>query len=127
MRAEGGAKAKSRGPTETKGQCKDIREFSDTLLVFAMFIVVTGDRIGAAEKRPADAPCDAVIDSDLVVSHDNMACVGWHGVSLRGGYAWKMNVFGHCSDNHTWTIVPNRRSLSMPCNRQLGKGHPRRA
>ena len=32
VRAEGGAKAKSRGPTETKGQCKDIREFSDTLL-----------------------------------------------------------------------------------------------
>ncbi len=32
MRAEVGAKAKSRGPTETKGQSTDIREFSDTLL-----------------------------------------------------------------------------------------------
>ena len=110
---------------DCEDRCELLEPFANP--VFAMFIVVTGDRIGAAEKRPADAPCDAVIDSDLVVSHDNMACVGWHGVSLRGGYAWKMNVFGHCSDNHTWTIVPNRRSLSMPCNRQLGKGHPRRA
>ena len=89
---------------DCEDRCELLEPFANP--VFAMFIVVTGDRIGTAEKRPADAPCDAVIDCDLVVSHDNMARAGWHGVSLRGGYAWKMNVLGYCSDKHTWTIVP---------------------
>jgi hypothetical protein len=95
--------------------------------VFAMFIIVTGDGIGAAEKCPSDTLCNAVIDSDRVVGHNDMACIGWHGVSLRGGYACKRDAFQYCSENHVWTIVSVRRSLSIPENRQLRKRHPRRA
>ena len=60
---------------------------------FAMVIVVTGHRVGTAEKCPANAPVDAVIKADLVVSHDLFARVGRHGdftpgaTVRRQGYA----------------------------------------
>jgi len=38
-----------------------------------MFIIIAREGIDSAKKRPADAPRDEVVDSDLVAGHDLMA------------------------------------------------------
>lgn len=48
-----------------------------------MVVVVLGEGIETAKKRPAHAPRDAMINTDLVGGNDLRACVGGHGKSLQ--------------------------------------------
>jgi hypothetical protein len=48
---------------DCEDRCELLEPFANP--VFAMFVVVTGDGIGAAEKCPTDTPSDAVIESNL--------------------------------------------------------------
>ena len=54
---------------------------------FAMFVVVAGDGIDAAEKGSANAAGDAMIDADLVTGHDLATRVGWH----RGAFRFRVH------------------------------------
>ena len=58
-----------------------LESFADPFL--AMVVVVLGEGIETAKKRPAHAPRDAMINTDLVGGHDLRACVGGHGKSLQ--------------------------------------------
>ena len=48
-----------------------------------MLVVVLGQGIDTAEKRPAHAPRHAMIDTDHAGRHDVRACVGGNGRSLQ--------------------------------------------
>ena len=65
---------------DRENRCKQLESFADPLL--AIVVVVLGEGIDTAEKRPAHAPRHAMIDTDLVGRHDVRACVGGHGRSL---------------------------------------------
>ena len=66
---------------DRENRCKQLESFADPFL--AMLVVVLGQGIDTAEKRPAHAPRDTMIDTDLVGRHDLRACVGGHGRSLQ--------------------------------------------
>lgn len=58
-----------------------LKSFANPFL--AMIVVVLGEEIDTAEKRPAYAPRDAMINTDLVGGYDLRACNCGHGMSLQ--------------------------------------------
>ncbi len=68
--------------------CEDRSELLELFAkpVFAVFIIVAGEGIDAAEKCPADTTGDTVIDAHLVAGHDLMARISWNDRrASRGG------------------------------------------
>jgi hypothetical protein len=46
--------------------------------LLAVIVVLSGNRIVAAEKRPPYASNDAVVEADAIIGHDLVARVGRH-------------------------------------------------